>query len=51
MMYIRKLSNGLTRVHMHDEDDYDLCNDKGVNVDFSDEQLLRIVKFATRRRS
>jgi hypothetical protein len=50
-MYIRQLSNGLTRVHMHDEDDYNLCDDKGVDVDFSPEQLLRLVRFAARGRS
>lgn len=50
-MYIRPLSNGLTRVHMHDEDNYDITDDNGVNVDLSQEQLHRLVRFAARRRS
>lgn len=45
-MYIRKLANGLVRVHMHDQDDYEITDDKGVNVDFSQEQIDRIAKFA-----
>lgn len=50
-MYIRQISNGLTRVHMHDEDNYDITDDNGVNVDFSHEQLHRLTRFAARRRS
>lgn len=50
-MYIRKLANGLTRVHLHDEDDYELTDDKGVNCDLSDEQIMRIIRFNARRRS
>jgi len=47
-MYIRKLVNGLIRVHMDDEDDYEITDDNGVDVDFSQEQIDRIVKFAGR---
>jgi hypothetical protein len=50
-MYIRELSNGLIRVHMHDADDYEITDDNGVNVDFTQEQLHRLVRFAARRRS
>jgi hypothetical protein len=41
-MYIRHLSNGLTRVHLHDEDDYEITDDNGVNCDLSMEQIERI---------
>ncbi len=50
-MYIRQLSNGLTRVHLHDEDDYEITDDNGVNCDFSDKQISRIIRFKARRRS
>jgi len=49
-MYIRKLSNGLTRVHLHDWDDYEITDDKGVNCDFTDDQIMRIIRFRARRR-
>jgi hypothetical protein len=48
-MYIRKLSNGLTRIHLHDWDDYQLTDHKGVNCDLSDEQIKRIIQFNARR--
>ena len=50
-MYIRKLSNGLTRIHLNDWDDYEITDDNGVNCDLSDEQIMRIVRFNSRRRA
>jgi hypothetical protein len=41
-MYIRHLANGLTRVHLHDEDDYEITDDNGVNCDLSMKQIERI---------
>jgi hypothetical protein len=42
-MYLRSLSDGYLRVHMHDEDAYEITGDNGVNVDLSPDQVRRIV--------
>jgi hypothetical protein len=50
-MYLRALSDGYLRVHMHDEDNYEITEDNGANVDLSPGQIRRIVQWAARRRS
>jgi hypothetical protein len=33
---------------MHDEDDYEITDDKGVNIDLSTDQAMRVVDAITR---
>ena len=45
-MRLRALGEGRLRIHMNDEDDYNLTDDNGVDVDLSPKQIKQIVKWA-----
>jgi len=48
-MYIRTLSDGLLRIHIHDEDSYEVTDDNGVTIDLTPRQQMRLANAITKK--